>query len=199
MFEKKYDDETFITMRRNFESSVSEEQTEPLVNRIENGFVQLDGYRIQFSRREIANTFSIMMPTIYDLMEPQYIKIKYPAYQHPNKIIYTNAETTVNLLFHLTEQEISEPDIEMVCNQMSEVLKKMHPSSEILSKETIELQEGCVAYFDLVTPALDQSIYNFLYFFECNSKLVSGTMNCLQIQQHHWSDLARQMVETIAM
>ncbi len=196
--DKRYDEE-IIKIRNKYEQYEKDLEaiSKEVPNDIANGYIKIDGTRLLVEERNIDDRILITIPQSFDLMDPEYVELKYPAYKNENKQIFTNEETTINIAFDFREREMREDETETVRDQLSALILKLHPSSSILDKGTLLFEEGYAAYFDLVTPALDQDIYNFMFFFELDGDLAIGTFNCYETEKHNWTDIVRQMVTSI--
>lgn len=135
-------------------------------------------------------------PFLFNL-EDRYIDLKYPAYKAKNKIILTNEQTTINFMFDFTEGEIEVDKLELARDQLLELLQKSKPSLIILEKSFIKTEYLDISYFEIVTPALDKDIYNFIYFFALDNKLVMSTFNCFDDEKSWWQPIIKQVIETI--
>jgi hypothetical protein len=195
----EYDDEDIIKLRQklyDYEENI-EKIKNKIENDIENGYISIEGYKILFSERTIKDKIKIKLPTEYEQMEDMYIQIKYPAYKNKDKIILTNDRTTINFMFDFNERYIEPSHLEEVREQMFGVLKKLHPSLVLIEKDTINLPLFDVTYFEIVTPAMDKDIYNFMYFFIVDSNLVIGSFNCYDDDKKEWQPIIRQVIESL--
>lgn len=166
-------------------------------NDINNGYIMIDGYKIDFSDRIIEDCFFIKMPNDFKRMEDLYARLKYPNYNKKEKIIYTNERTTINLLFDIRNYNMAQDETERARDQMLEVILKFQPQAILMNKEKIDFKDGYAECFELITPALDSKIYNLVFVFEIYGKLMMGTFNCLETEMHNWVDIAHQMVASI--
>ena len=164
---------------------------------IKNGFVNIDGRKIPFSERVISEKIKIILPTEYKQMEKRYIKVKYPAYKNKDMIILTNKDTTINFMFDFKDGYVEPDELEEIRDHLLDVLKEVHPTLVFLEKATIETDILKIVYFEIVTPALDKDIYNFMYFFIVNDNLVVATFNCFDDEKETWQPIIRQVAESL--
>lgn len=196
---KKYDDEDIISLREKMYTYINDKVKvdNKIENNIENGYIVIDGYKILFSERIVDDKIKVNLPTEYKQMEDKYIELKYPAYKNKNKIIFTNDNTSINFMFDFNNRYINQDNLEKARDQMYEILKKLHPTLVLLEKSIIKSPHLNVAYFEIVTPAMDKEIYNFMYFFILENNLVLGTFNCCDDDKKEWQPVIRQVIESL--
>ena len=164
---------------------------------IRNGAVTIGGVEIPFSERVVKGRLKVMLPTEYEQMEKRHVKVKYPVYRNKDIFVLTNKDTTINFMFDF-KNVAAEPDrLEEIRDQLLGVLKKAHPSLVLLDKSTIGSEGAKVAYFEIVTPALDKDIYNFMYFFLVDENLVIASFNCYDDEKAPWRPIIRQVAESL--
>ena len=76
-------------------------------------------------------------------------------------------------------------------------MQRLHPSSEIIEKNTAEAENCRLAWFDFVTPAIDTDIYNIMFFTSLQGRLLMGGCNCLDEDKDVWKELFVQMLGTV--
>lgn len=199
MEEKNYLDEELLQIRNNYQQTKKEmAQLEQMVpNDITNGWIDLDGERMVWSRRDIDQKLSVFMPDSFQLMDPMAMELKYAAYKNPKKLIFTNEGTTIHIIFDFQTTQMAREETEEVRDQLLQVVKKMHPSATVMELSAMESEGVLFAYFEIITPALDGEIYNLMFFFEWKGSLCMGTFHCLETEKHNWMEPARQMVNSI--
>ncbi len=115
-------------------------ELESIIVGMQNGYkqgVQVDIYHglivreIQylFERKElIAGKVSVVLPIVFEDMNENMKKLKYPAEGRP-QYIKTSLDTTVNLCFSLLDQDITENQVPYLKDQMKMLLMKMQPAN----------------------------------------------------------------------
>ncbi len=96
------------------------------------------------------------------------------------QIIKTNKNTDINFSFNLIPQKIDNGDIQLFTEQMKKVIKTVQPATVFFDVKYIDMAgniadsqgeaehivEGRmnISYFDYKSPAIDEQIYNFMFF-----------------------------------
>ncbi len=186
---KEYGDEGFINLLR--------EEREETVKNIKDGTVLVAGENIDFQEREVLQGKMWMwMPDGFGPLSKELARLKYPNENRPD-VIYTNAETTVNITFSHKRETLKEGQEEEIRGYMKEIVEKVQPASEMLEVGTVEAEKGRLAWFDFVTPAIDTDIYNLMFFSALKGRLLIGSCNCLEEDYEDWKGLFLQMLGTV--
>ena len=186
---KEYGDEDFINLLKE-----SREGTE---RDIRKGKVIVAGKSMAFKEREIIKKRMWMwMPEDFGPLSKDLARMKYPNENRPD-IIYTNQKTTVNVTFSHKEDKLREGQEEEIRDYMEQIVKRVHPTSEVIDKKTTAAEQIQLAWFDFVTPAIDTDIYNLMFFASLRGRLLMGGFNCLASDRDEWKELFIQMLTTV--
>ncbi len=71
------------------------------------------------------------------------------------------------------------------------------PSAKWVSSGVKVINGRKVGYLELVTPAIDQEIYNLMFFTDVNGKLFLATFNCLEKERSTWQHTAHQILNSL--
>ena len=188
--DKIYGDEQFIY-------HMGLESNPPHINNILDGYIIIDDDKIPFERRGIFNgRLSVIMPESFIIMPKELAELKYPYTQRPEEI-YTNSETTVNFTISYKNDKASNDDIPRAKDIIQQAVMRVHAASKVIDSETISVSDLNIAYFDFVTPAIDMDIYNVLFFFSLDSRIMLGSFNCPQVNMDVWKPVLVQMLESL--
>lgn len=163
----------------------------------EKGFIVFHEQKIDVKKVKVKEWFEIFLPKDFHILTDDSVQLKYPAYQNPNKVIFTNEDTTINILFDFQEVNTIQEDIPEIRDEFSEMLLRLYPASKILKKDVIETYMNEIAYFSIITPTLEQPIFNYMFYFQVQDGLISGSCNCLETEQDYWEALFLKILETI--
>lgn len=166
-------------------------------NDIRNGYANIGGQKMPFSERVIKERVRVTLPEEYGHMEKRHIKAKYPGFKSKDAVILASKDTTVNFMFDFKEGTVLPDELEEVRDQMLGILEEAQPSLVFLGKSTLEGDGLKVAYFEIVTPALDKAIYNFMYFFATDDNLVVASFSCYDDEKDDWRTVMLQIAGSI--
>ncbi|WP_432665086.1 hypothetical protein R9X47_02330 [Wukongibacter baidiensis] len=136
------------------------------------------------------------IPKDFEDMTQEAKAIKYPYIQRP-EIIKTNLEGSVDITFNRIDQDITEDLVEELTMGMKDMTKRMNPSNLIFSHGIRKASDKNIGFFDFKSSAIDEPIYNVMFFLEFEEKVLMGKFACLYRDYKAWRDVAFQMIESI--
>ncbi|CAH1202482.1 hypothetical protein PAECIP111893_01803 [Paenibacillus plantiphilus] len=77
------------------------------------------------------------------------------------------------------------------------MLKKVNPTNVFFSDGIEAVDEKQVGYFDFKSAAMDEFIYQLMFFFEFGGRTIIGTFNCSYREYADWRDFVFQVIRTI--
>ncbi len=150
---------------------------------------------VKFIRaRVMEERLSAIMPESFIIMPEEMKRIKYPT--NPPDYIYTTPDSTVNLCLS-ARTALDENAVFDFGRQMLTLLKNMRKDARFGAAKQIESGGHKIFYFDFMTQALDQSIYNAMFFFSIDGKQATGSWNCLGKDRWFWAPVFEHAVKTI--
>lgn len=169
-----------------------------IVKAIQAGQLTIDNQIIDFAEFHFYDDqIRMYMPTTFVEMEPDLKDIKYPSSRRPD-YIYTSESTSINVTMKIMEQQLQEEELADFTETMMTILQKLQPDAEMLDIGMQEVNGLQIGYFDFISKALDNKIYNLMFLFLAGDKVVTGSVNCLKKEMDIWQPIAYGMLETIA-
>lgn len=149
---------------------------------------------IKFVRASVMDgKMSAIIPSSFDVMPDSMKKIKYP--NNPPEFIYTTPDSTVNLCLN-ARGALNEENVIQFGRQMLSTLKLIRKDAVFGKSEVIENSKN-IFFIDFITSAIDQSIYNAMFFFSIDGKQGIGSWNCLGKDRWFWAPVFEHAVKTI--
>ena len=159
--------------------------------------VNIDGEDIPVIDQSILEgKITLRMPKLFSIMSPELASIKYPSEQRPT-VIYTDESTTINLAFSLTTSALSDTGVAEFQEAMIDALEQAQPSAEWLDTDVIEINDKKIGLLEVITPAADGDIFNFMFFASVDGQALIGTFNCFKEDLETWRPVAMAMIETL--
>ncbi|MDE5666856.1 MAG: zinc ribbon domain-containing protein, partial [Clostridia bacterium] len=141
---------------------------------------------IKFVRARIAGgKITAVMPESFEVMSDEARRIKYPYNTPP--YIYTTPDTTVNLNLNF-RGELENKEVEAFGKQMLASLKSTFQTAKFGEAKLIESTHN-IYFIDFITAAIDQPVYNTMFFFSLDGEQGIGNWNCLSKDRWYWSCL----------
>lgn len=136
------------------------------------------------------------IPNNFQDMPEEMRKIKYMSENRP-KIIKSNEDGSTAITFNIIDSPLSEDKVEELINGMKNIIQKTNPANLFYEIGVEEVDSKNIGYFDFKNSAIDDFIYNIMFFFEIEGKTGMGTFSCRYSDSPNWRDIAFQMIKTI--
>lgn len=141
-----------------------------------------------FERKElIAGAVSVMLPIVFQEMNENIKKLKYPAEGRP-QYIKTSADTTVNLCFSLLDQDITDNQIPYLKDQMRSMIMRMQPANEFMENKIEQKDNQLFGWFAYKGYTIDEPIYTHMFVTNIGDKVFHGTFSCLFSEMKLWKN-----------
>ena len=149
---------------------------------------------VKFVRARIADgKITAVMPESFEVMSDELRRIKYPV--NAPRYIYTTPDTTVNLNVNLGGTLNSE-DVAAFGKQMLAMLKNAFPSAKFGEAKIIESTAN-IFFVEFISVAIDQPVYNAMFFFSLGGKQGVGSWNCLGKDRWYWAPIFEHAIKTM--
>jgi len=80
---------------------------------------------------------------------------------------------------------------------MKMIIKKTNPANVFYEDGVVEVASKNIGYFEFKSSAIDDYIYNLMFFLEFKEKTLMGTFSCLYKEYQDWRDVAFQVINTV--
>lgn len=177
----------FVIKKEDKELQKESEKLETLTIRTEKG-IEIETEYYGFDN----NNFYLKIPKSFKQLDYETITTKYNG-NVPN-IVFSNDETTINVVVSLTDNEISNTQIKSYKETMEKLLKN---NSKIIISDLYEVNKHNIGKIKLISNAQDTSIYNNMIFFSYNGKLIIATFNCTTELQKEWQSVGDFIIDSL--
>lgn len=144
----------------------------------------------------LEEKLSMYIPKDFIDMPEEAKNMKYPSVHRP-KIIKTDDSGSVNININPIDNELKEEWVQELTTGMKGIIQRSSPSSVFYSEGMENVEGKNIGYFEFKSPALDESIYNLMFFFELEGKTIMGTFCCKFKDYEEWRDIAFQIIKSI--
>lgn len=138
----------------------------------------------------------IYIPNDFMDMPLEARKLKYPAENRP-EIIKSNEDGTIAITLNIIDSPLDEDHVEELKDGMKNVIRKVNPSNVFYDDGVLEVDSKNIGFFEFKSSAIDEFLYNLMFFFELEEKTVMGTFSCPYKKYDDWRDVAFQVLKTI--
>ncbi|AOR25101.1 hypothetical protein [Clostridium taeniosporum] len=138
----------------------------------------------------------IYIPKDFDDMSLAARKLKYPSENRP-EIIKCNEKGNICITLNIIDSPLDEEHVEELKNGMKMIIKKTNPANVFYEDGVLKVHSKNIGFFDFKSYAIDDSLYNLMFFLEFKEKTLMGTFSCLYKECEEWRDIAFQVIKTI--
>lgn len=140
----------------------------------------------------------VLVPADFEVMSEELMRVKYPSERRPT-LVYSDKAASVNVAFNHTTNRATQAQLEAYKNNFVATFKNMYPTAEWLGSGVKEINGRKVGYLELVTPAVDQKVYNLMFFTDLDGRLLLATFNCVDRKRKDWLEPAQQIMHSLTV
>lgn len=144
----------------------------------------------------LQDRICLQLPEDFEDMPLELAKIKYPSEQRPT-VIKSNLKGDVNFTFQMLPVEVPSPHLTDFRRQMMQWIQRMQPSNVFYEEKEIHIDTIHIAWFDYKSHALDEQLYNLMYFIPMGKETMHGVFNCRLQEAKLWHPIVMKVIESI--
>lgn len=144
------------------------------------------------------NKLEIKVPVDFEIMSDELLKLKYPLNRRPT-LVYTNESAAVNVAFNLTANPANQELLHTYKSTFITTFSSFYPDAEWIDNGIKTVNNQDVVYLELITQAVDNDIYNLIFFTNLDGKLLLCTFNCSKEKVTNWKDTAHIIMNSLAI
>jgi hypothetical protein len=145
----------------------------------------------------IDNKVELLVPADFKPMAQDLVDFKYQNSINKPSFVLTNKDVDVNIAFQLQEKVSGPVPLEAYKKHQLEILKKSMPDAEWKGDSIVTINGRKVGYFKVITPALNERIYNYFFFTNLDDKVLLISFNCVESLLPKWENIAEQIVGSL--
>lgn len=164
---------------------------------IKNGKIKIGSRYYEFEEKEFFNEkLKIYIPKDFEDMPMEARKLKYPSESRP-EIIKCNEEGSIAITLNIIDSPLDEERVGELKDGMKMIIRKTNPANVFFDDGVIEVDSKNIGYFEFKSSAIDDFLYNLMFFLEFKEKTLMGSFSCLYKDYEDWRDIAYQVINTI--
>ncbi|MHC1686031.1 MAG: hypothetical protein AB6733_24400 [Clostridiaceae bacterium] len=185
-----YKDEEILELLNEIEKS-------DIIKDICEGPVKIGNRYYEFEEQDFFDgKLKMYIPNNFKDMDEEVKDIRYPSIHRP-KIIKTDDTDCINITINLIDEDLDEYSVKSYTMEMSRIIKKLNPTNVFYSEGIKIVNDKNIGYFEFKSTAIDDFIYNLMFFFEFYGKPMMGTFSCIHEDYIEWRDIAFQVLKTV--
>ncbi|UZP04977.1 hypothetical protein JW813_08190 [Clostridium botulinum] len=164
---------------------------------ITNGSVKIGERYYEFDESEFfEEKVKIYIPKDFDDMSLAARKLKYPSESRP-EIIKCNAKGNICITLKKINSPLEEENVGKLKDGMKVIIRKTNPANVFYEDGVLEVDCKNIGFFEFKSYAIDDSLYNIMFFLEFEGKTLMGTFSCIYNECKEWREIAFQVIKTI--
>ena len=161
------------------------------------GPVKIGKRYYEFEEGQFFNEkLKIYIPKDFEDMPQNVRKLKYPSESRP-EIIKSNEDGSIALTLNIIDSPLDEDSVGELKDGMKMIIKKTNPANVFYEDGIIEVDSKNIGYFEFKSSAIDDFLYNMMFFLEFREKTLMGTFSCLYKDYKDWRDISFKVINTI--
>lgn len=138
----------------------------------------------------------IWIPNDFEEMSEEARKFKYPSENRP-EIIKCNEDGSIVITLNIIDSPLDEECVGELKDGMKMIIRKTNPSNVFYDDGIIEVNSKNIGFFEFKSSAIDDYIYNLMFFLEFEGKTLMGTFSCIHNECKEWRDVVFQIIRNI--
>lgn len=191
----KHKDEEILKIRRDIEKSSVEEVKKN--QSIYDAIVTIKDTKTKFLEHDLGE-YKIMLPYDFDLVEERIIKQIYPL-GNPPQIVYASKELVFWIGFNKTAHKISNSEIYEFSKVGIKALERVGPSTVILKKENINIDDNNMSIIKLTSKTLEDVMVSYMFYVSLCGELLIGVLNYDVKYDEEFDTLAEEVVKSFRL
>ena len=143
----------------------------------------------------LSNKIHILMPKSFSIMSEEMSIIKYPSENRPT-LIYTNESGSINITLNHTKNLATKDQIPEYVDYFKEIYENQYPSIKWYNSTVEEINGKSIGVLELLSPAIDTSIYNLICLTDLDGRLLLLAFNCTQEELDDWKPIAKTIMQS---
>jgi hypothetical protein len=138
----------------------------------------------------------IYIPKDFQDMPMKARKLKYPSESRPD-IIKCNEKGNTCVTLKIIDNPLNEERVGKLKDQMKVIIKRTNPANVFYEDGVLEVYSKNIGFFEFKSYAIDDSLYNLMFFMEFEGKTLMGTFSCIHKESKEWREIAFQIIRNI--
>lgn len=154
-------------------------------------------FQYDFMRMKLfQGSMSIMLPIVFQDMDENIKRLKYPCEQRP-QIIKTSDDGKINFTFSYVDVKVTINMLSQIRGQLKHVVKSMQPSTMFFDEGDERKPGTNISWFDYKSFTVEEPLYNLAVIACINEKYLYGLFNCPFLEMNLWKPAMIQVAQSI--
>ncbi|WP_160690546.1 hypothetical protein [Clostridium sp. C2-6-12] len=155
-----------------------------------------DRYYVFVETEFFDEKLKVYIPKDFEDMPLKARKFKYPSESRPD-IIRCNDSGSTCITLKIINSPLDEEHVKKLKDGMKVIIKKTNPANVFYEDGVLEVDSKNIGFFEFKSYAIDDSLYNMMFFLVFEGKTLMGTFSCKHRDSKEWRDIVFQVIKTV--
>lgn len=134
----------------------------------------------------------ILLPIVFEELDKAVVENRYPGPNSP-QIVFSDGEN-IECTFTISENDLSEDDIDKVADESKKLFLKAHTCERFLEEGKIRNAINQFSWFAFNRATLKGYVYVYIFITTSAGKMVIGTFSCPSEMRELWAPVMKEMM-----
>jgi hypothetical protein len=176
---------------------------------ITDGEIKINGRPYSFQSTDLfEGGLHVLLPESFTDLPEEKAAIKYPSADRP-KIILSDERGAATFTFNMIDSPLNAESTPRLARETRMLLQKLNPSYLFFDKEEkvesesqederkAEEIEAVISSIEYKSPAIDDAVYNVMFFAPIEGNTMMGTFSCPYEEYEEWKPVVQEILERI--
>ena len=135
-------------------------------------------------------------PSSLKVMDDEIFNIKYKLPKKP-EICLADETSKISLIGDMRNESGTDKDLNNILESSKQLMLSKRSDIKILSSGIKTVNNKKIAFIKFHSEAIDQKIFNYIFFTTINGKILMCNFNCIEKIQMEWEPIADEIVNSI--
>jgi len=145
----------------------------------------------------LNNRLELMVPADFKPMSEEMLNVKYPNTRQKPDLVLTDENGEVNIVISRPPQPMKSEQVGTFKDFQMNSLKKARPDAKWLKDGVRTINGKNVGYFEFISNAVDQTVFNYYFFTNMDGKVLLLSFNCTESLLPKWKETAEAIVSSL--
>lgn len=135
-------------------------------------------------------------PSSLKIMDDEIFNLKYKLPKKP-EICLADESSKISLIGGMRNETGTDKDLNNILESSKQLMLSKRSDLKILSSGIKTVNNKKIAFVKFHSEAIDQKIFNYIFFTTINGKILMCNFNCIEKIQKEWEPIADEIVNSI--
>lgn len=138
----------------------------------------------------------IKLPILFDLMNEDFVKAKYPTLNANLAKVYSNSDGTISILLERSNSPLKSTELPNIKKQIAQSFGSI-PEIDLQNATVKKINNKDFVVVEFTSEAIDSRLYNLMFITDVDGKTFTGTFNCTVDYLTEWKPKAQEILNSV--